>query len=75
MGGASAAYFLNHHLKDRDYTIDLYEKTSRIGGRAYAKEFLGKKYEVGASILISDNQYGALFAKKFGTLKPVSDNE
>lgn len=68
IGGSAAAYFLREHLRD-NVKIDLYEKSSRIGGRVYSVPFAGHKFESGASIIHPKNRYAVDLSAKFGLEK------
>jgi prenylcysteine oxidase/farnesylcysteine lyase len=52
IGGASTAYYLS---KNKDFQIDLYEKSNRVGGRVYAEKIQNRTINLGASFLIKDN--------------------
>jgi len=53
IGGSSAAYYL---LKNRNVSVDIYEKRSRVGGRVFSQEIFNKTTDLGASFLIEENE-------------------
>lgn len=56
-------------------TLDVYDKTDRIGGRVKTIDFSGRKYEAGGSIIHSKNMLAVNLAKKLGLSKKSSDIE
>ncbi|RWS32034.1 Prenylcysteine oxidase-like protein [Leptotrombidium deliense] len=64
-GGSAVAYFL-HEQSNGKHSVDVFEKTNRIGGRVRSKPFEQNFYEIGASIIHSKNEYATKFAKQFG---------
>ncbi len=60
VGGSSAAYFLKQLLdssETNNFSIDLFEKSSEIGGRLATRPINGKLYETGGSIIHNRNLY------------------
>jgi len=54
IGGSSAAYYL---LKEnKNVKVDIYEKSSRIGGRVYSETVEGEINDLGASFFIQENE-------------------
>ena len=74
IGGSSAAYFARHMFGSRA-SIDVFEKTNRVGGRLATVEIEGQFYEAGGSIIHPDNKYMSSFVKDLGksrTRKQIS---
>lgn len=84
VGGASTAYFLRESLNQkcpkRPVTMDVFEKNDYAGGRvygvnleAYSGGMLMK--DVGATIIIKENQYMMHFGKDLLNLEMVNEND
>ena len=75
IGGSATAFFLSELFEDTDenVSIDLWERTDRIGGRVYSVPFAGSKYEAGASILHSSNRYADSLSRRFGLHRQDKD--
>jgi len=66
VGGSSAAYFL-HELLGSSVEVHVFGD-SKVGGRTGVVEFVGNKYEAGASIIHKKNLYMSGLSAKFGKL-------
>lgn len=70
VGGTSTAYFLGELLDKKapnlNYEIDIFEQSSKIGGRVATIRFEDTEFEAGGSILHERNRYAAMFLRKFG---------
>ena len=84
VGGASTAYFLrellNKYNKDRSTTIDMYEKNNYVGGRVKSvnlEAYSGGTYkkDIGATIMIKQNQYMHHFATQLLGLKMIYEGD
>lgn len=73
VGGTSAAYFIRELLdkkaihNDLNYDIDIFEQSSKIGGRVATIRFEDKEYEAGGSIIHERNRYATELVRKLGT--------
>jgi prenylcysteine oxidase/farnesylcysteine lyase len=61
IGGASASYYLlnlakTENITNLDINVDLYEKSSRVGGRVYSEKIEGDFQNIGASFFIQENE-------------------
>lgn len=77
IGGSGAAYFLNELKVSRSssFSVYLYEETDKIGGRVHATQFEGKRYEAGASIIHSRNEYATSLLEKLNLTTRKSSSE
>lgn len=53
IGGSSSAYFL---LKNKNFSVDIYERRERVGGRVYSQKVMNTTQNLGASFLLKENQ-------------------
>ncbi|KAH9405785.1 hypothetical protein TYRP_014081 [Tyrophagus putrescentiae] len=77
VGGTGAAYFLSELLDKKDadfsYQIDIFEQSSKVGGRVATVRFGDDEYEAGGSIIHERNKYAAELVRRFGlSRKPDS---
>ena len=67
IGGSSAAYFARQVFGSSS-SIDVFEKTNRVGGRLATVEIGGHWYEAGGSIIHPANKYMDSFVKDLGEI-------
>jgi len=68
VGGSTAAYFLRELLGS---SVELHVfGDGKVGGRTGVVQFVGNKYEAGASIIHKKNRYMSGLSAKFGRLWP-----
>ena len=56
--GLSAAYFLKEGLKDTEHSIDLFEKSNRLGGVIESKKTKDLLLEAGPDSFFTAKPYG-----------------
>lgn len=70
VGGSSAAYFLSELFDKKDpdlkYHIDIFEQSSKVGGRVATVRFGDEEYEAGGSIIHERNKYASELVRRFG---------
>lgn len=71
VGGTSAAYFLNELIENKTngafkYKIDIFEKSSKIGGRLATVKMGEDEFEAGGSVIHPRNKYACDLVEKFG---------
>jgi len=71
VGGGSTAYFLKQLTQSDQFSgisIDLFEKSSELGGRLATKTINGKQYETGGSIIHERNRYAVHLVNELSLL-------
>ena len=53
IGGSSAAYYI---LKNKNFSVDIYERRDRVGGRVFSQKVMNQTENLGASFLLKENQ-------------------